>query len=153
MTNINQQTIEEIAQRTPTSEAFFTYAACRERNVRAGVSSLPAIKAQMSLEGFHPVPQDLLVMFKELDRAGIGQLRGEKFKWNQPIKKVGEMGSVTKPSKPEKVQRAHHTITTLVERRITMCLGAGKDVEVTIRGNLSDDDCSFIAERLLKECR
>lgn len=83
------KTLSEIAQKTPTAEAFFTYAACRARNVREGVSRIPAIRAQMTKEGFHPVPQDLLAMFKELEKAGVGQLRGTQFKWHAPIKEIG----------------------------------------------------------------
>lgn len=145
---MNTKAITEIAQKSPTSEAFFTYAACRERNVREGVSRLSAIKAQMTKEGFHPVPQDLLAMFRELERAGVGQLHGDMFRWHVSIRKVGEAVVAPKeaPSVPEIKPRPP------TNRSLVVYFDNGKEITADFTENLTRSEVENFCARLLKSC-
>lgn len=145
MTQLNAEKIAEILQRSPTAEAFATYAACRERNVRDGVSRLPAIRAQMAKEGFHPVPQDLLSMFRELERAGIGKLQGDQFKWSVSIKRVGEAIESPKPVKAESIPTSAKELVIFFDKN--------KQVEVRFPENLTPAEIRFVADKLLQEIR
>lgn len=155
---IDNEKIAEIMQKSPTAEAFATYAACRERNVRDGISRLPAIRAQMAKEGFHPVPQDLLAMFRELERAGVGQLWKDQFKWNMPIKDVGAAFEAPKSETPrtqvaEVKPSAHIAPANNHNRRIlTMSLGEGKEVSLSFTPNLSREDIRFVMQKALRLC-
>ncbi len=151
MVQVNKNTIAEIAKKSPTAEAFFTYAACRERNVRQGVSRLPAIRAQMSVEGFHPVPKDLVSMFQELARAGVGTLQGKEFKWNVPIREVGQAGSI-KESTPH-VEHHINRVIPQATKDLVIMFDTNKEVSIKFTANLTKDEINFIAAKLLKECK
>ncbi len=145
MGTINTKSISEIAERSPTAEAFFTYAACRERNVREGISRLSAIRAQMAKEGFQPVPQDLLVMFRELEQQGIGKLQGNLFKWNVSIKKVGEAAN---PASEALVVKTHEKPKREV-KTLVICFESGKEVSVTLSEPLTKEEASLVANKLV----
>ncbi len=147
MIQINSKVIGEIADRSATAEAFFTYAACRDRNSRNGVSDIKAIRAQMEKEGFTTVPQDLLVMFRELDKVGIGRLQGNQFKWSVPIKSVGQ--ALAEPTKP-KVERSAVTPPSNPKNLVFLFEG-GKEISVTYTESLSKEDLQLLWNRLLKE--
>lgn len=146
---INNEKVVEILQKSPTAEAFATYAACRNRNVREGISRLPSIRAQMAKEGFHPVPQDLLSMFRELERAGIGHLWKDQFKWNVPIKEVASYLEV--PKKKTSAQVYTHQ-RAVAEKTLVMSFGTDKKVSITFTPNLSKEDVDFMISKMLKEC-
>lgn len=141
---LNQEKIAEILQRTPTAEAFANYAACRERNIREGVSKLPAIRAQMSKDGFQPVPQDLLSMFRELERAGVGELKNDMFKWSVSIKEVGR---ALNPAKNEvrPLPTAHKSLVIFFDKN--------KEATISFTPNLSVEEVKFLAEKILNECK
>lgn len=144
---INNSAIAEIADRTPTAEAFFTYAACRERNVREGISRLSAIRVQMAKEGFTPVPQDLLSMFRELEKVGVGQLKGDLFKWSVSIKEVGETISAPREHMAEipKIPKSIKTFAVYYDN--------GRHASISFTPNLTKEEIKFLAEQLLKECK
>lgn len=147
---LNNKTISEIAQKSPTAEDFFTYAACRERHVRGGVSKLPDLRTQMKQEGFEPVPQDLLIMFRELHRAGVGELKGDTFKWNTSIKKVGE--AVIGKTEILESKPAKTTASSRIEKALVVWFDNKKHVSITFTPNLTKDEVSFLASKLLREC-
>lgn len=140
--SINNKVIAEIAQKSPTAGNFFTYAACRERNVRDGESRLSSIKSQMTKEGFIPVPQDLLLMFKELERIGVGILQGDKFKWLVPIKKIGDA-----------IREPRREILSKHEKSLVICFDKHKEASVLYTPNLTKADVHFLCEKLLNECQ
>ncbi len=149
MTQINEQVLNEIAERTPTAEQFFEYAATRERNVREGISNLTTLRAQMAKEGYHPIPQDMLRMFKELEHAGLGSLRGDSFKWFTGIRDLAnKVGVISKPTNPDKPKLA---AVVSAEMSVSIALAPGKDVSFKIHGVLTSEDCRFIYETLLKK--
>lgn len=152
MDTVKLEVLKEVQQKSPTAQAFFEYAGRRERNVRSGVSRISAIRAQMAKEGFHPIPRDLVTMFKELEQAGIGELKAGAFKWYIPIRQIA--GRV--PPKPKQLKArnplAYPQITTRVEKKLSMCLGNGKDVEIRFTDKLTKLDCKFVCSRLLLEC-
>ncbi len=149
--SMNEKEVSEILQKTPTAEAFATYAACRERDVRNGISRLPKIREQMKQEGFHPVPQDLLAMFRELERAGIGKLSGDKFKWFTSIKKVGSAGSTQSPKMLDSGKK--DIVIPKAQKTMVLFFDKNKEITVTFTPNLTRDDVAFLAEKILKECR
>lgn len=148
---INKNAIAEIAQKTPTAEAFFTYAACRERNVRDGVSRLSALRAQMIGEGFDPVPQELLSMFRELDRAGIGSLKGDFFRWGVPIKKVAEV-VFEKPARVEPIQKDPLSELPKALKSLVIYYADGKEMSISFTPNLTREEVRFALEKVLREC-
>lgn len=164
MQTFNEKTVQEIAQRTPTAEDFFTYASCRDRNAREGITKIQAIRAQMTKEGFNPIPQDLLSMFRELDRAGIGKLQGDMFKWYVPIKDVGSVALAIEAQKPktsptkinvDNIIKSQEVKPDSTNRELTMvlCLSAAKEVTIHFTPNLTHADVEFIKEKLLRECQ
>lgn len=147
MTQVDNKRIAEIADRTPTSEAFFTYAACRSRNARDGVTPLRAIRQQLAKEGFLAVPQDLLSMFRELERAGVGVLnRAGEFKWNMPIKKVGEMvthkEAVTEP-----------TNIPVALKKVAVFFADNRQALLEFTPNLTKEEVAFLAQKIIDECK
>lgn len=147
---LNPKTVGEIFQRTPTAEAFAAYAACRNRNVRLGISKLPGIRAQMTKEGFDPVPQDLLSMFKELERAGAGTLSDGTFKWNVPIKKIGEIVSDESPK--EKIRLALVPPPKEGETTLIVCFPSGKTASISLSSKLTVEECQFMCDKILRTC-
>lgn len=141
---ISNEKIAEIMQQSPTAEAFSTYAACRERNVREGISRLPSIRAQMTKEGFNPVPQDLLTMFKELDRAGVGKLLKDEFKWNISIRDVGVLAGPQAPLPPKR---------EVSKKTLVICFGENKDASISFTNNLTKEDIQFLASKMLQDCK
>lgn len=151
---LNKAKIVEIMRKSPTAEAFATYAACRERNIRDGVSKLPVIRTQLLKEGFHPVPQELVSMFRELERAGVGVLRGDQFQWHVSIKAIGEAAAAHKPTKiKDEHYKQYPELTKRVEKTLSICLGSGKDVTISFTTNLSKEDCAWICRELLQQCQ
>ena len=147
MTELNTKTLVEIAQKSSTAESFFDYASKRERDVRNAESHIRALRVQMSKEGYHPVPQDLLSMFRELERAGVGVLRGDKFKWNVSVKKLGS--AVTETPNAEVMRSAIPT----AQKSLVMCFDKHKEVSISFTPNLSKEEIGFLCEKLLKECQ
>jgi hypothetical protein len=143
---MNTKAIVEIMQKSPTAEQFATYAACRERNARDGVTRLPAIRAQMTKEGFHPVPQDLLTMFRELERAGVGKLSGDKFQWSVSIKQVGE--ALVEPKAEAPKQKPE-----VPTKRFVMCFGNNKEAEISYTSTLTKEEVEFLCSKLLQHYR
>lgn len=160
--SINMNLVPEILRRSPTAESFATYAARRERKARDGVSRLPAIRAQMAKDGFDPVPQDLLLMFRELERAGIGALKGEYFKWNVSMKKVGlalegpdkiftEGGAVKREYMAIPKPKATHPLPTRASvKSMVVVLGIGREVSIDFTANLTRADIDFVMTKLLQ---
>lgn len=148
---IDNEKIVEIAHKTPTSEAFMTYAACRDREVRDGVSQIDALRTQMAKEGFLPVPQDLAKMFKELHTAGVGELRGGMFKWHVSIKEVGKVGmgakkTVTVPKKAPKPTALGEAGRSTVH----MLFASGKEISISYTEKLTKEELDFLHKTLLK---
>lgn len=137
---LNPDTIMEISQKTPTAEAFFEYASQRERSVRSGLSRLPRIRAQMERAGFHPAPQDLLTMFRELERAGVGRLEGDKFQWQVPIRQLGEYVGAKAPAKPK-------------TRSFVIYFESGRQVSISYTQGLTKEESAFIADCLLTDSK
>ncbi len=155
MSTVNENVLAGIAERNPTAEGFFNYAAGRERNVRENVSNLPQLRLHMSKKGYHAVPQELLSMFRELERAGIGKFRGQDFMWYTSIKEVGERALglnkakvVAKPVKIEPVSPIR--ITSQVETHLTMKIGA-KSVTLVCTGTLTKEECQAVYAELLSK--
>lgn len=158
MTTINSKAIPEIFQKSPTAEAFATYAACRVRNVRGGTSRLPVIRTQMAKEGFEPVRQDLRSMFRELERAGVGTLKGEYFKWNVPIKTVGLAADVPRAHMAEippteAPKRSYESKTAKAEKNLTVYFESGNEVNITYTGVLTRDEADFICHKLTRAAK
>jgi hypothetical protein len=143
MTNVNSKAIVEIAERSKTAEAFLNYASTRERNVRGGITKLPAIRAQMHKEGLVAVPQDLLSMFRELERAGIGKLMGDKFQWYVSIRKVGEALEGKPIKEPSPIQAA--------TKSIVIYYGPNKEFKAEFTSNLGKEDLAFAMQKILWE--
>ena len=144
---INAKVVAEIAQKTPTAEDFFEYCAKRERSARGGISRLPAIRAQMKEAGYEPVPQDLLLMFRELERANFGTLQGDKFKWRVSIKELGETLTAAPERTPEP-QGIPNSVRTL-----SVYLGRDKEVNIQFTGNLTPDEAHFVYGKFLQSCQ
>lgn len=83
---LNRQTLAEIADRTEASTSFFNYLARRQRNARRGESKISSLTQQMLESGYTASPKELLPTLRELDNAGIIELRGDKFVWKVGIK-------------------------------------------------------------------
>lgn len=155
MNHINPKAIVEISQKTPTAEDFFTYAACRERNVREGASSLPATRAQLLKEGFSPVAQDLLLMFRELERAGVGRLLGDKFHWNIPIKRLADIvvDKTTVQEKPINLEPRQLLNFKSDKKTLVMIFADNREVTVSYSPGVTKEAILLLAERLLQECK
>ena len=162
MAQINERVLTEIAEKSATAEAFFEYASKRTRNVRDGVSRIVQIKEQMRHEGYHTIPQDLLSMFKELERAGLGELKGDSFKWNVPIREVG-MVVTKRGSRPKAVPHIdpiHHsnvhtfadTQRTTPAKSLTIMFASGKEATIQISASLSREEVRILTDKLLQEC-
>ncbi len=146
MTQLNEGRLIEIAQKTPTAEEFFTYAAGRERNARDGITKLTQIREQMRIEGYHPVPQDLLSMFRELERAGVGKLEKDYFKWAVPIKTVGS----TVTAKP--AAKVATPSIPLARKNLVIYFDKSREINLQFTANLTKEEIAFVAEKLLQEC-
>ncbi len=149
MNEVNALTLAEISHKSPTAEEFFTYAACRERHVRGGISSVDSLRDQMRQEGFLPVPKDLVSLLKDLEKVGVGQFKGKFFRWNTSIRSVGEMAhdsSKVIPIKKDVKVPAPKTKT------LVMCLPGGKEVSITFSTSLTSEEVTFLSEKILKEC-
>ncbi len=147
---LNNEKIAEIMQRSATAEAFATYAACRVRHARDGVSKLPTLRAQMLAEGFTPVPQDLLKMFRELEQAGVGKLQGDLFKWSVPIQHVG----IT-PDKAavEKAPKAVKPAPEAPKAQKSLVIFFDKERSISVQfPSLTKEEVEFVAKKLLEEC-
>jgi hypothetical protein len=140
--NLNSKTIAEIAQKSPTAEAFFSYVSKRERNARGGVSKLPDIKAQLIKEDFNPVPQELLSMFRELERVGVGVLQGDTFKWSVPIKQVG------------KVLKSDKVVSSIPKSKRTLAVyfDTQREIEMSFSSGLTREEAKLAMEKLLQQC-
>lgn len=147
---INTERLADILQRSSTAEAFATYAACRERNARSGISKLSALRTQMQKEGFNPIPQDMLAMFKELEQAGLGQLRGDVFKWNLPLKRVGELAEEASVVKLPKPAPQLNVEPEAVQRSLVVCFGGNKRVSISITGIVGKEELQMVVSELLK---
>lgn len=146
---MNLELVQTISKQSPTAEAFFDYAASRDRNVRDGISSIQSLRNQMSKDGFHPVTKDLRQMFAELEEAGIGELKGDKFKWNVSIKLVGKpsvkqpspkIGVIAKPTNPVQMKNT------------SIFFGDKKEIHIQFTNNLTQEDLVTALEKVLKEC-
>ncbi len=155
---INNEKIADIMQKSPTAESFASYAARRARGgreARNGVSTIPAIRKQMEKEGFHVVPEDMLLMFKALDQAGIGQLKGKNFKWNLSLRRVGELAEqagvatqepITKPLPKEPTKKP------VSKKSLIAYFGPGRDFEAEFPSDLTQDELAFILDKILHAC-
>lgn len=108
--------VQEIAQKNATAEQLFDYLSTRERNARGGENSVQSIKQQMALKGFQPVPQELLSTLRELDRAGIIELKGDRFRWKHQIKDVVKAVQETAPKAVALEPAIPMSLKTLVVR-------------------------------------
>lgn len=148
---IFESKLVEIAQRNPTAENFFAYAAERERDIKLGVSRLPQLREQMRAAGYEPVPQDLLTTFRELERAGVGKLQGDRFRWDMPIKKLGEAVFGPKKEKQPAPKAEPRAIETH-ERTLVICFGKGREAAIRYT-DLTIEDVDFLREKLLLEMK
>lgn len=155
---LNQNALQEIAQKSPTSEAFFTYAACKGRMRRGNVTPLSRVRKSLSDEGFLPVPQDLLVMFRELEHLGAGKLQGDKFEWRIPLRTVGEIGMGQAPRTKEVVSKpvvkpALTPVAPESTHSLVIVLDPKRQVSINLPGMLNKDEADFIYGKLLQLCR
>lgn len=150
MVQINKEVVAEILQKTPTAESFAAYAANRKREVRNGVSPLLAIRAQMESEGYIAVPEDLLLMFKELDRAGVGKLDRGRFKWHVPIKEVSEV--LTGPKRTEAPKAAPAASDPNPSKVLFVSFGPSKDIKISLPGDLTNNEVRYLCSKILQEC-
>jgi hypothetical protein len=122
----------------------------------------------MAMEGFDPVPQDLLIMFRELERAGIGTLKGECFKWNVSMKKVGlaledpdkvfaDGGAIKREymavPKPRPVPEIAAQADKNPLKSVVMVLGPGREISIDFTPNLTRSDLDFVMAKLLQHCK
>lgn len=88
---INKAAIIEIAHKSKTATNLFRYFKTRERSARNNVSYLSQLKQYMDDGGFHAVPTELKAAFQELAAAGVGELKGDTFKWNYGLRELSEI--------------------------------------------------------------
>ena len=143
MEQINKTAIQEIAGKNDTAEAFFEYLRKRERNARGGENSIQSIKQQMEENGFRPAPQELLSTLRELDRAGIIEMHGDRFKWRVGIKDVAR--AVASDRRPKLPARPLGGVKTLV-----VCLDSHRRFKAEFPANLSRSEVRFLCEILLQ---
>lgn len=142
---INHEQVTEVLTENKTTEAFATYAACRERNARGGITSIPGIQHQMLKEGFNPIPEELNDMFKDLEKIGVGKLQGNLFKWHMPIRTLGEISQSAIKS-PEVIETKPKIPMTLV-----VCFGKDREISITYQERLTRDEINFVVSKLLQE--
>ncbi len=149
MQDLNKNTVVEIAQKNDTAESFFAYLGQRKREARGGENSVDSIKRQMRLKGFQPAPQELLTTLRELDRAGIIELKGKQFRWKFGIKDV--MGSFVEPaSEPAPVIpiRANYSVKTLV-----VCLDKDRQFKAEFPAKMTADELKLLYNILEQQVR
>lgn len=140
--HINRNTIQEIMQKNGTSEAFFEYLRQRERNARGGQSSVQSIRQQMESSGFSAAPQELLSTLRELERAGIIEMHGDKFRWKVGIKDVAR---VINPGR--KVVPAPQT------KSVAVCLNNMRKFSANLPTDLTKEEIKFICDFLMQEVK
>jgi hypothetical protein len=106
----------------------------------------------MVKDGFHAVPRDLTAMFKDLEKAGVGELKGGMFKWHVSIREVASTHNVDPVDIKEanKVGVIGKPITPPKEMHIVMAFGKGREVSISFSKGLSADECKDVYELLLK---
>lgn len=145
MVQVNEKRISEILSQSPTAENFATYAACRQRNTKGGISPLREIRRQMRKEGFTPVPQELLSMFKELDRAGVGALKDGSFKWLLPIRDLGHLAAKDKQGPKVEPKPEPLAVPRSPDRgRLVVVFGVDRTVTVEYPGDISPEERDFV---------
>lgn len=142
----NKSVVQEIAHKNQTAEQLFDYLLTRERNARGGENSVQSIKQQMALKGFQPVPQELLSTLRELDRAGIIELRGDRFRWKHQLKDVAKAIQPTRMPKADVSMPKVDTST----KTVVVLLGPGRTFSATFPPSLTQKERQLIA-RVLAE--
>jgi hypothetical protein len=143
MQDLNKNTVSEIAQKNDTAESFFAYLGQRKREARGGENSVDSIKRQMRLRGFQPVPQELLTTLRELDRAGIIELKGKQFRWKFGIKDV--MRAVEPTQAPAPVIPLK---TPLSQKTLVVCLDRERQFTAQFPSKLSQEELKLIYNTL-----
>lgn len=160
MNNVSSSALAEIAEKSDTAESFFKYAASRDRNVRGGVSNIKDVRVQMAKEGYHPVAGDLLTLFKELERIGVGTLKDGKFKWNTPLKEIASLvtdsprNSVAASilNQPSHILSVAESYTPKIEpQTLYFCFGAGREMSIKLFHGITRSEVEFITKKLLNE--
>ncbi len=95
---LNKSDLSKIAKKNGTSEAVFSVIALRERNRQE--TNLRRLRDELLAEGFKVVPNEFTAIFRDLAKAGIGDLVSEKgkpakFRWNFAMKDIGKIGIET----------------------------------------------------------
>lgn len=137
---IDKKVLSEIANKSDTSNNVFHVLRARVRNPRSGILKLSNIKEAMRERGFKAPPQEVLSTFRELERAGAGELDGDVFNWSVGLKETAQtaLGLKTEPE------------THRPERHLLVCLDNSRQFEVSLPKDLSPkelEDCLEFVRR------
>lgn len=150
MVQVDQKSIESIAGKNQTAAQFFEYAANRTRAAREGISSIKGIRELMLKDGYAPIPKDLRQLFRDLELVGIGRLSGDTFKWD--ISMVDLAQEVIKPTPPKIEPLVTPRSLPSATKTLVIPFDTNKEIRVTFTPNLTNDEISYLAKCLLKEC-
>lgn len=141
---LNRNTIQEIASKNETSEAFFSYLSQRERSARGGENSIQSIKQQMIEKGFNPAPQELLSTLRELERVGVIEIKGDRFRWKTPIR---DLAGILRTERKSRAKPA------VVSKILVVALDSRRKFTAEFPTSLTKEEARFLGELLLQNAQ
>lgn len=148
MQQINEQVVKAIPAKNEIAEALFTLWATRERNAREGRSTLDETRRQLKKEGYIVVPSELLSIFKELQRAGAGTLRGKIFTWGAVgLREVAKLAFDQKSVPVVETEQAYGgvTATERTYKVVVAYLSNDRKVKMELPADLSPKEAQFLS--------
>lgn len=142
--------IKEISSASPTAEVASLALAMRERS--RGEINIQRLKKQLLAAGEAVVDEEYADFWKGLEGAGIGSLKGARFKWHYSLKEVAK-AAINSGGKPKKAPYIKPMAKAQVLRTTLITIGLRRgDAILSIPSEATQDELKIVSDAVLR-CR
>lgn len=153
MTKMDKAKLAQIVNEDPVAKAAFKHFLTRDRNPKDGIMDIRRAKYALQEEGVDVVPEELVSIFRDMEKAGCGKLISEsgkpvRFRWTVNMKEAAKAALSTTGVVSKKTKASGKTDSDGNSRDMVLMLAPGRKARISLPVGLTPDEAEFIAEAI-----